>query len=127
MICKCCIAEAVRYSYYNHLAQTCAAATQLLLSHLQEAEVTWAKLERCLVDAFMPNLLAALKRQLKKQAGRGKASGISSVAVTGREEGAPGGGEEGGGQGFFCVDVLSWAWQARGCSHQVKGGLSSAG
>jgi hypothetical protein len=69
------------------------------------------------VDAFMPNLLAALKRQLKKQAGRGKASGISSVAVTGREERAPGGGEEGVASVCvgLCRAMLSCAGQSRGC------------
>jgi hypothetical protein len=48
------------------------------------------------VDVFLPNLLAALKRQLKKQAGRSSAAAISSMAVAGK-------GEAGPGTGVFCV------------------------
>jgi hypothetical protein len=50
------------------------------------------------VDVFLPNLLATLKRQLKKQAGRSSAAGISSMAVAGK-------GEAGPGTGVLCCGV----------------------
>jgi hypothetical protein len=71
-------------AFYPHML--CHA---VMCTHLQEAEVTWEKLLRCLMDGFLPNLLNALKRQIKKQQSRGA---ISSVSVTGRESGAPGSG-----------------------------------
>lgn len=54
---------------------------------MQEAEITWPKLERCLVDAFMPNLLNTLKRHMKKhgRSGKGSPSIISSAAVAGSD------------------------------------------
>jgi hypothetical protein len=42
------------------------------------------------MDVFLPNLLGALKRQLKKQAGRSSTAGISSMAVAGKGEAGPG-------------------------------------
>lgn len=70
----------------------------------QESELTWGKLESCLVDGFIPALLTALKKQLKKQAGGGKGA-ISSVTVSAREA-AGGGAREAGEEGPLCYFVF---------------------
>lgn len=63
---------------------------------LQEAEITWAKLEAALTDGFIPALLAALKKALKRQAALRKAGGIGSMRLASGGRGGGGGeGDEG--------------------------------
>jgi hypothetical protein len=59
---------------------------------LQEAELTWQMLEDALLKGFVPQLKAALRKQLKKQG-----AGISSAAVVAEgAEGGRGGDDDGG-------------------------------
>jgi hypothetical protein len=73
---------------------------------LQEAELTWQMLEDALLKGFVPQLKAALRKQLKKQG-----AGISSAAVVAEGAERGGGGEEDAGEGLVlntCVTLCDF-------------------
>jgi hypothetical protein len=60
---------------------------------LQEAELSWQMLEDALLKGFVPQLKAALRKQLKKQGGGISSGAVMAQGAEGRTRGDDDGGE----------------------------------